>query len=84
MQLDAQLWSNLLGLSGCFHHILFDFAPGRSATTHPDKFGNPLQVHDELMNRLVTIPAKSVFMLQKTLGLQKSPAANNMTQLSTL
>jgi hypothetical protein len=92
MQLDAQLWNDLLWLSGgllelskcSFHHIHFDFAPDGTSMMRSGKFGTPLQVHDELTNALVTIPAKSVFQSHKTLGHHKAPAGKNSTQLKVL
>jgi hypothetical protein len=92
MQLDAQLWNDLLWLSGgllelskcSFHHIHFDFAPDGTSMMRSGKFGAPLQVHDERTNSLVTIPAKSVFQSHKTLGHHKAPAGNNSTQLKVL
>lgn len=89
MQLDAQLWSNLLWLSGSllelgkcsFHQIHFDFEPGGSPIMRSGTFGTPLQIHDESTDQLVTIPAESVCMPHKTLGHQKAPAGNNGTQL---
>jgi hypothetical protein len=91
MQLDLQLWSGLLWLSGgllelgkcSFHQIYFlpDGAPMMRAGT----FGNPLDVHDALTNQPVTtIPAKSVFTPQKTLGHHKAPEGKNRKQLHIL
>lgn len=92
MQLDAQLWNDLLWLSGgllelskcSFHHIHFDFAPDGTPMMRSGTFGAPLQVHDELTDTLVTIPAKSVFQSHKTLGHHKAPAGKNRTQLQVL
>jgi hypothetical protein len=92
MQLDAQFWNDLLWLSGgllelskcSFHHIHFDFMPNGTAIMRADKFGAPLQVHDELTNNLVTIPAKSVFQSHKTLGHHEAPGGANTMQLKVL
>jgi hypothetical protein len=87
-ELLQDLWSNLLWLSSglleltkcSFHHIHFDFAANGTAMMRPGTFGNPLQLHDELTNQLVTIPAKSAFTSHKTLGHHKAPAGSNRTQ----
>jgi hypothetical protein len=92
MQLDAQLWSDLLWISGgllelskcSFHHIHFDFAPDGTAMMRSGTFGAPLQVHDKLTDQLVTIKAKSVYTPHKTLGHFKAPAGQNRTQLQRL
>jgi hypothetical protein len=93
MQIDAQLWSDLIWLSGrllelskcSFHQIHFDFtldgAPMMRAGTF---FGNPLQVHKATTAQMVNIPAKSVFITHKTLGHHKAPAGTNKTQLQVL
>ena len=91
MQLDAQLWNDLLWLSGgklelskCFyHHIHLKFADDGSATMKAGHFGQPVTLHNEL-EEVVTIPAKSVYQSHKTLGHHKSPAGNNSTQLRIL
>ena len=65
MQLDAQLWNDLLWLSGgllelskcSFHHIHFDFAPDGTPMMRSGTFGAPLEVNDELTGAPVTIPA---------------------------
>lgn len=87
MQLDAQLWSDLLWLSGgllelskcSFHHIHFDFTPDGTAMMRAGTFGAPLEIHDELTDTSVTITAKSVFTSHKTLGHHKAPGGK--TQL---
>jgi hypothetical protein len=92
MQLDAQLWNDLLWLSGgllelskcSFHHIHFDFAPDGTPMMRSGTFGAPLEVNDELTGAPVTIPAKSVFQSHKTLGHHKAPAGKNNTQLKVL
>ena len=92
MQLDAQLWSDLLWLSGgllelskcSFHNLHFDFAPDGTAIPRGRIFGSPLQIKDELTNQEVTIPAKSVYTAHKTLGHHKAPAGMNNTQLQAL
>jgi hypothetical protein len=92
MQLDAQLWNDLLWLSGSllelskcsFHHIHFNFSHDGTAMMRVGKFGAPLQVHDESTATAVTIAAKLVFQSHKTLGHHKVPAGKNKTQLSIL
>ena len=92
MQLDAQLWSDLLWLSGgllelskcSFHHLHFDFAPDGTALPRGGTFGDPLRVLDKLSDQPVTIPAKSVYTAHKTLGHYKAPAGMNTTQLKVL
>jgi hypothetical protein len=63
MKLDAQLWSDLLWLSGgllelgkcSFHQIHFDFKQDGSPTMRGGIYGEPLQIHDALIitHRLV-------------------------------
>jgi hypothetical protein len=92
MQIDAQLWSNLLWLSGgllelgkcSFHQIHFDFEPDGAPIIRGGIYGTPLQVHDTLTGQQVTIPAKLVYTPHKTLGHQKAPAGNNLTQRQVL
>ena len=92
MQLDAQLWNDLLWLSGgllelgkcSFHHLHFDFAPDGTAFMKAGVFGEPLQVHDELTNSMVNIPAKLAYTSHKTLGHHKAPAGTNRKQLQVL
>jgi hypothetical protein len=88
MKHDAQLWSDLLWVSGgllelgkcSFHQIHFDFEPDGTPTMRGGIYGEPLQVHDSFLDTEVTIPAKSVFTPHKTLGHHKAPAGNNHTQ----
>jgi hypothetical protein len=92
MQLNAQLWSDLLWLSGgllelgkcSFHHIHFDFAPDGSSMMQSGTFGEPLQVCDEQTKRMVTIPAKLAYTAHKTLGHHKAPAGSNQNQQQIL
>jgi hypothetical protein len=92
MKLDAQLWSDLLWLSGgllelgkcSFHQVHFDFAPDGTPLMRAGTFGDPLQVHDESTDKLVTIPAKSVYTPHKTLGHYKAPTGDNKTQYRIL
>jgi len=88
MQLDAQLWNDLLWLSGgllelskcLFHHIHFEFAPDGTASMKGGTFGVPLTVRDEFSQSDITITAKSVFQPHKMLGHHKAPAGTNATQ----
>ena len=92
MTLDAQLWSDLLWLSGglldltkcSFHHIHFEFAADGTAFMKSGSFGPPLQIHDNMSDSLVTIPEKSAYTPHKTLGHHKAPAGSNLTQLQIL
>jgi hypothetical protein len=92
MQLDAQLWSNLLWLSGgllelgkcSFHYIHFDFAPNGTAQMREGTLGKPLTIHDERTGTLVPIQAKSVYTPHKTLEHHKAPAGQNRKQLHVL
>ena len=85
MQLDAQLWNDLLWMSGgllelskcSFHQIHFDFDPDGSAHMRVGTYGSPLQVFDKLSHQHVTIPAKSVYTPHKTLGHFKAPTGSN-------
>jgi hypothetical protein len=88
MQYDAQLWSNLLWVSGgllklgkfSFHQIHFDFAPDGTPSMRAGIYGTLLQVHDAALNENVTILAKSVYTPHKTLGHHEAPAGENVTQ----
>jgi hypothetical protein len=90
MQNDAQLWNDLLWLSGgllelskcSFHQIHFDFSPDGTPMMRAGTFGAPLMVHDKKTEMFVTIPAKSVFTPHKSLGHYKAPAGTNRTQLN--
>ena len=92
MQHDAQLWSDLLWISGgllelnkcSFHQIHFDFNPDGSPVMRGGIYGEPLSVHDASTNSSVNIPAKSAYTPHKTLGHHKAPAGQNTTQLSML
>jgi hypothetical protein len=92
MQKDAQLWSDLLWLSGgllelskcSFHQINFDFDDNGSALMRANTYGEPLLVQDSQTNTSVTIPAKSAYETHKTLGHYKAPAGKNTTQLRVL
>jgi hypothetical protein len=92
MQKDAQLWSDLLWLSGgllelskcSFHQIHFDFAADGSPLMRAGTYGEPMTVQDALTSDLVTIPSKSTFQTHKTLGHYKAPAGQNLTQLRIL
>jgi hypothetical protein len=92
MQADAQLWSDLLWLSGgllelskcSFHQIHFDFHDDGSPHMRAGTYGTPLLVQDALTSDPVTIPAKSAYQTHKTLGHHKAPAGKNTTQLRIL
>ena len=92
MQLDAQLWSDLLWLSGgllelskcSFHQIHYDFADDGTPLMRAGTYGTPLLIQDAQTNSAVQIPAKSVFEPHKTLGHYKAPAGNHATQLKVL
>jgi hypothetical protein len=88
MRHDAQLWSDLLWVSGgllelskcSFHQVHFDFLPDGTPMMRAGIYGDPLLVHDALLDTKVTIPAKSVHSPHKTLGHHKAPAGANSTQ----
>jgi hypothetical protein len=92
MQADAQLWSDLLWLSGgllelskcSFHQLHFDFHDDGSPHMRAGTYGTPLLVQDALTSDPVTIPAKSAYQTHKTLGHHKAPAGKNTTQLRIL
>jgi hypothetical protein len=92
MQTDAQLWSDLLWLSGgllelgkcSFHQIHFDFEADGRPLMRAGTYGDPLLVQDALTSSSVIIPAKSAFQTHKTLGHHKAPAGKNITQLRIL
>jgi hypothetical protein len=85
---DAQLWSDLLWLSGgllelskCSYHFLyFDFQPDGTAVPRAGQVGPALTVQDSQSQTPVSIPSKSVYCAHKTLGHYKAPAGNCMTQ----
>lgn len=76
MRHDAQLWSDLLWVSGgllelnkcSFHQLHFDFASDGTPCMRAGTYGNPLEIPDASLLTNVTIPAKSVFTPHKTLG----------------
>jgi hypothetical protein len=92
MQADAQLWSDLLWLSGgllelskcSFHQLHFDFNDDGSPHMRAGTYGTPLLVQDALTSDPVTIPAKSTYQTHKTLRHHKAPAGKNTTQLRIL
>jgi hypothetical protein len=92
MRFDAQLWSDLLWVSGgllelnkcSFHQLHFDFDPDGTPRMRAGTYGNPLEIHDASLLTNVTIPAKSVFTPHKTLGHYKAPAGANRTQRNVL
>jgi hypothetical protein len=91
MKYDAQLWSDLLWLSGglleldkcSFHQVHYNFAPGGTPIMRPGIYGNPLAVKDST-GSMVTIPAKSVYDSHKTLVHYKAPAGINTKQRDIL
>ena len=88
MKLDAQLWSDLLWISGgllelgkcSFHQVHFNFAPDGTPEMRGGVYGLPLTVKDAVTDQPYNIPAKSVYTAHKTLGHYKAPADDNGTQ----
>lgn len=86
---DAQLWADLLWVSGgylelqkCSYHLLhFDFASnGRPFMTNRNDLGLPISVIDAKNQDLLEIPKKAPGMPHKTLGHLKAPAGNGRSQ----
>jgi hypothetical protein len=73
---DAQLWSDLLWLSGCllelskcsYHFLYFNFRPDGTALPRAGQVGPALTVLDSQSKTPVPIPSKSVYCAHKTLG----------------
>jgi hypothetical protein len=90
MQLDAQLWSNLLWLSGgmiklgkcSFHQIHYDFESDGTPIMRLGIYGEALQVHNVLTNQQVTSKV-SAHTTQITRAPQ-STSQKNKTQCQVL
>jgi hypothetical protein len=90
---DAQLWADLLWLSGgylelqkCSYHLIhFDFATtGRPFMTDTKTLGPSITINDAKDNQILTIAKKAPGMPHKTLGHHKAPLGNGRTQKKVL
>jgi hypothetical protein len=88
LQVDAQLWNDLLWCSGgmlelpkcSYHFLFFDFdAPGKPLP-RPGTVGPPLEVTSP-QGPTIKIPFKNVYTTHKTLGHYQAPAGTSRTQL---
>ena len=92
MQYDAQLWSDLLWLSGgllelpkcSYHHLHFSFEADGRPTIMGGQVGPSLVLTSSHDGSPVHIPQKPAFSAHKTLGHWKAPAGNGSTQLRVL
>jgi hypothetical protein len=92
MKIDAQLWSDLLWISGgllelpkcSYHQIHFDFLPSGRPYMRASQVTN--EIHLQAINDSATIPitSKSVYDTHKTLGHYRAPAGKGKTQLQEL
>jgi hypothetical protein len=88
LQVDAQLWNDLLWCSGgmlelpkCSYHFLcFDFDESGKPIPWPGTVGPPLEVKSPL-GYTIPIPFKNVYTTHKTLGQYQAPAGTSKTQL---
>jgi hypothetical protein len=89
---DAQLWADLLWLSGgylelpkCSYHLIhFEFLPnGRPFMMNKD-LGQSISIIDAKDGQRLTIPQKAPGMPHKTLGHFKAPMGNSRTQKTVL
>jgi hypothetical protein len=83
MKHDAQLWSDLLWISGgllelnkcSFHQVHYNFSPDGTPIMRPGIFGEPALTITDSMGAPVTIPAKCAYESHPTsLGHHKAPA----------
>jgi exonuclease III len=92
MAADAQLWNDLLHVSGgllevskCSYHILyFAFRPSGIPFMKGSSDGPPLPLQDSATDTRLHVACKSAFMTHKTLGHFKAPAGNSTTHLKML
>jgi hypothetical protein len=88
LQIDAQLWNDLLWISGgmlelpkySYHFLYFDFHPDGTPYPRPGTVGPPLEVFSPLGDK-IPIPSNLVFDPHKTLGHWKAPAGDGKTGL---
>jgi hypothetical protein len=82
MAADAQLWNNLLHVSGgllevskCSYHILyFDIRPSGTPFMKGSAAALPLQLTDSATGTSLHVASKSAYMTHKTLGHFKAPS----------
>jgi hypothetical protein len=92
MVADAQLWNDLLHVSGgllevskCSYHILyFDFRPSGIPYMKGSSDGPPLHLTDSATDASIHVANKSAYMTHKTLGHFNAPAGTSATHLKML
>jgi hypothetical protein len=88
MQHNAQLWSNLLWISGgllelskcSYHHIHFDFGPTGKLSMRGGRVAQQSMLSDIKTGAKIPITSKSVFAPYKTPGHQRAPARKGKSQ----
>jgi hypothetical protein len=88
LQVDAQLWNDLLWCSGgmlelpkcSYHFLFFDFDASGKPIPRPGTVGPPLEVKSP-SGYTIPIPFKNVYNTHKTLGHYQAPAGTSKTQL---
>jgi hypothetical protein len=88
MQHDAQLWSNLLWISGgllelpkcSYHHIHFDFDHTGKPFMRGGRVAPQIMLTDNKTGTQIPITSKSVFDPHKTLGHKRAPGGKGRTQ----
>jgi hypothetical protein len=88
MKNDAQLWSNLLWLSGgllelpkcSYHHIHFDFDPSGKPSMRGGHVTDQIMLSDIQTGAQIPITSKSVFAPHATLGHKRAPAGKGQSQ----
>jgi hypothetical protein len=92
MKIDAQLWSDLLWVSGgrlelpkcSYHQIHFDFLSDGQPQMRLGNVTEQILLQDPKTGNDIAIPSKSVLNPHKTLGHQRAPAGNSNTQIQEL
>jgi hypothetical protein len=92
MKIDAQLWSDLLWVSGgrlelpkcSYHQIHFDFLSDGTPNMRPGKVTEQIMISDPKTGLDIPITSKSVLNTHKTLGHYRAPAGTSKTQLNAL
>jgi hypothetical protein len=92
MKIDAQLWSDLLWISGgslelpkcSYHQVHFDFLPTGRPIMRPGQVTNQIYLSDAQTGAPIPIQSKSVLNPHKTLGHYRAPAGLAKTQLKEL
>jgi hypothetical protein len=91
LQIDAQLWNDLLWCSGgmlelpkcSYHFLIFDFDESGTPIPRAGTVGPPLEVISP-QGHTITIPYKTIHNTHKTLGHYQAPAGKGQTQLKKL